>query len=115
MAASISKRDASTKTAEQLDDENFRRQNVTFAEKADRFREDFGADVFTLVRRKGKLMVYTSRNSLDDPQWPLRPGEIANYFPKVIKTPEIMKILKSRKQSDGLKVVVEGGNTASMQ
>lgn len=77
-----------TKTAEQLKDENFRRQQLTFAEKGDRLRA-FDADVFILVRRKGKLMIYTSRNSLDDPQWPLRPEEIARYYPlPVIKTPE---------------------------
>jgi hypothetical protein len=86
------------KTAEQLDDENFRRQNVTFAEKAERRREEFGADVFILVRRKGKLMVYTSRNSLDDRQWPLRGREITNYYPKTIKTPETLRNLRRRQK-----------------
>lgn len=86
------------KTADQLDDENFRRQRVTLVEKADRFRELFGADVFILVRRKGKLMVYTSRNSLNDPQWPLRPGQIETYFPKSTKTPETFTILKGKRK-----------------
>jgi hypothetical protein len=87
-AKSSSKRGITKKTAEQLKDENFRRQKLTFAEKGDRLRV-FDADVFILVRRKGKLMIYTSRNSLDNPQWPLRPEEIARYYPlPVIKTPE---------------------------
>jgi len=99
MAETSSEREVTKKTAEQLNDENFRRQNVTFAEKADRLREEFGADVFILVRRKGKLLVYTSRDSLDDPQWPLRRGEITDYYPKLVKTPETLKILKrSRKR-----------------
>ena len=97
MAASSSEREATKKTANQLNDENFRRQNVTFAEKAERLREEFGADVFILVRRKGRLMVYTSRNSLDDPQWPLRPGEIANYYPKSMKMPETLKIAEKKR------------------
>jgi len=85
--ADSSKRGIKKKTAEQLKDENFRRQILTFEEKGDKLREDFGADVFVLVRRKGKVRVYTSRNSLDDPQWPLRLEEIARYYPlPVIKT-----------------------------
>jgi hypothetical protein len=67
MAESSSKREVTKKTAERLDDENFRRQNVTLVEKADRIRELFGANVFILVWRKGKFIVYTSRNSLNDP------------------------------------------------
>jgi hypothetical protein len=94
MAETSSEREVTKKTAEQVNNENFRRQNVTFAKKADRLREEFGADVFILVRRKGKLLVYTSRDSLDDPQWPLQPGEIADYYPKLIKTPETLKVLK---------------------
>jgi len=61
---------SSKKTPKQLEDENFRRQSVTFEEKADRLREEFGADVFLLVRRKGKLTGYTSSMALDDPRWP---------------------------------------------
>lgn len=87
------------KTAEQLRDENFRRQNLTFAEKGDRLGEEFGADVFILVRRKGKLTVYTSRNSLDDPRWPLRPEDIASYYPKLIKTPETFKIRREKPET----------------
>ena len=68
MAQSPFKREVTKKTAEQLDDENFRRQNMSFAEKADRLREEFSADVFMLVRRREKLIVYTSRDSLNDPQ-----------------------------------------------
>ena len=99
MAKSSSKRGIMKKTAEQLRDENFRRQNVTYAEKGDRFREDFGADVFILVLRKGKLTIYTSRNSLDDPQWPLRPEEIASYYPKLIRTPETFKIHEKKPET----------------
>jgi hypothetical protein len=37
-------------------------------------------------------MVYTSRNSLDDPQWSLQPQENATYYPlPVIKTPDTFK------------------------
>jgi hypothetical protein len=68
------------KTIQQLTDENFGRQNISFLEEGDRLWEDFGADVFMLVRRKGNLTGNTSRSSLDDPQWPLRPEEIAKYY-----------------------------------
>jgi len=94
-----SKRGITKKTAEQLRDENFRRQNLTYAEKGDRLRADFGADVFILVLRKGKLTIYTSRNSLDDPQWPLRPEEIASYYPKLIRTPETLKIREKKPET----------------
>lgn len=92
MTKSSSKGGITKKTAEQLRNENFRRQNLTYAEKGNRLRKDFGADVFILVRRKGKLTIYTSRNSLDDPQWPLRPEEIASYYPRLIRTPETFKV-----------------------
>ncbi len=98
MAKSSSKRGITKKTTEQLRDENFRRQNCTYAEKGDRLRE-FGADVFVLVLRKGKLTIYTSRNSLDDPQWPLRREEIASYYPKLIKTPETFKICEKKPET----------------
>jgi hypothetical protein len=76
------------KTAEQLNDENFRRQIQTFEAKGDKLRENFGADVFVLVRRKGRVRVYTSRQSLGDPEWPLRREEIAKHYPlPMIKTP----------------------------
>jgi len=115
-AKSSSKRGITKKTAEQLKDENFRRQKETIAEKGDRLRK-FDADVFILVKRKGKLMIYTSRNSLDDPQWPLRLEEIATYYPlPVIKTPETFESHERRQniisqtfpresetQGDGLK------------
>jgi hypothetical protein len=65
-AKSSSKREIPRKTAEQLKDENFRRQKIKLAEKGDRLRK-FDADVFMLVRRKGKLTIYTSRTSLEDP------------------------------------------------
>jgi len=88
IAKSSSKRGTTKKTAEQLKDENFRRQKETIAEKGERLRK-FDADVFILVKRKGKLMIYTSRNSLDDPQWPLRLEEIARYYSlPMIMSPE---------------------------
>jgi hypothetical protein len=93
---SSSKRGITKKTAEQLKNKNFRRQRLTFAEKGDRLRA-FDADVFILVRRKGKLVMYTSRSSLDDSQWPLRPEEIARYYPlPVIKTPETFESRKRK-------------------
>lgn len=58
------------KTAEQLSDERFRRQILTFEAKGDKLRENVGADVFVLIRRKGRLRVYTSRRFLGDPEWP---------------------------------------------
>jgi hypothetical protein len=64
---SSSKRGITKKTAEQLKDENFRRQKTIFTEKGDRLRE-FNANIFILLRRKGKLTIYTSRKSLNDPQ-----------------------------------------------
>jgi hypothetical protein len=99
------------KTAEQLRDENFRRQILTFEAKGDTLTEDFSADVFLLVKRKGKLRVYTSRASLDDPQWPLRREEIARYYPlPVIKTSNIFtnrerkaKIMRSTFQAGSVR------------
>ena len=69
------------KTRKQLDNENFRRQTLTLAKKGNRLKEAYDADVFILVRRKGKLTVYTSCESLDDPQWPLLPEKIKSYYP----------------------------------
>lgn len=61
---------------------------LTFEAKGDTLREDFDADVFILIRRKGKIRVYTSRNSLCNLQWPLKKEEIAKYYPMpVVKTP----------------------------
>lgn len=66
--AGASKRGIKKKTTDQLKDENFRRQIQTFGAKGDLLRKAFGADIFVLVRRKGKHMVYTSRNSVEDHQ-----------------------------------------------
>lgn len=105
--AESSKQAIKRKTAEQIRDENFRRQNLTFAAKGDKLRREFEADVFVLIRRKGKLMVYTSRNSLDDPQWPLRPEQIARYYPlPVIKTPATFKSCKRKQEYTLSKVQV---------
>lgn len=80
------------KTAEQLSDERFRRQILTFEAKGDKLRENFGADVFVLVRRKGRVRVYTSRKSLGDPEWPLRREEIARHYPlPMVKTSETFR------------------------
>ena len=91
MVESSCKQVTTKKTAEQLKDENFRRQKRTFAEKGDRLRK-LDADVFILLRRKGKLTIYTSRDRLDDPLWPLRQEDIARYYPlPVVKTAETFK------------------------
>lgn len=75
------------RTAEELKNENFRRQLLTYESKADTLRDNFQADIYFLVRRKGKLRVYTSRSSLSDSHWPLLPEQIAEYYPlPVIKT-----------------------------
>ena len=68
------------KTAEQLTDDNFRRQNITFEKKGYRL-SGFDADVFILVRRKGKLSGFTSRSCLNDPHWPPKLEEIAKHYP----------------------------------
>jgi hypothetical protein len=67
MAESFFKREIiKKKTADQFNDKNFRRQNVIFAKKVNKFKKEFSADIFILVRRKGKLLIYTSRDSLND-------------------------------------------------
>jgi hypothetical protein len=70
-AKSSYKQATTKKTAKQLKDENFRRQEKTFIKKGDRLRK-LNANVFILLRRKGKLTIYTSRDRLDDPLWPLQ-------------------------------------------
>ena len=87
--AQASMRGTRKKTVEQLSDENFRRQILTFEAKGDKLRENFGADVFVLVRRKGRVRVYTSRKSLGDLEWPLQREEITKHYPlPMVKTSE---------------------------
>jgi len=81
------------KTAEQLRDEKFRRQILTFEAKGEKLRENFGADVFVLVRRKGRVRVYTSRKSLSNPEWPPQREEIAKHYPlPMVKTSETFQL-----------------------
>ncbi|PMD62553.1 uncharacterized protein K444DRAFT_525224, partial [Hyaloscypha bicolor E] len=52
--------------------DNFRRRKITFMEKADELRSEFGYDIYVLGRRNGKLFNYISRDrSRDRPSWPL--------------------------------------------
>jgi hypothetical protein len=53
--------------------DNFRRRKITFMEKADELRSEFGCDIYVLGQRNGKLFNYTSREELsrDGPSWPL--------------------------------------------
>lgn len=85
-------REIKKKTGEQRSGENFRRQILTFEAKGDKLREDFGADVFVLVRRKGRIRVYTSRKSLSDSEWPLPREAIAEHYPlPMVKTSDTFR------------------------
>jgi hypothetical protein len=110
MAQSHSQCYFTNKTPEQLHNENFRRQNITFVEKADRLRKEFGADMFVLIRRKGKLTVYTSRDSLIDSQWPLQLRDITDYYPKTMKTPET---IECRQRNRNLRIQAKTRNKKS--
>lgn len=55
--------------------DNFRRRKITFMEKADELRSEFGCDIYILGRRNGKLFNYTSR---DGPFWPLSLTEVVS-------------------------------------
>jgi hypothetical protein len=55
--------------------DNFRRRKITFIEKADELRSEFGCDIYVLGRRNGKLFNYTSR---DGPSWPLSLTEVVS-------------------------------------
>jgi hypothetical protein len=59
--------------------DNFRRRKITFIEKADELRSEFGCDIYVLGRRNGKLFDYTSRDrSRDGPSWPLSLTEVVS-------------------------------------
>jgi hypothetical protein len=101
-AKSSSKREIPRKTAEQLKDENFRRQNIKLAEKGDRLRT-FDADVFMLVRRKGKLTIYTSRTSLEDPQAAMQRGQHRHRMLPMLASASASA---SRRRSSSIRIVV---------
>jgi len=59
--------------------DNFRRRKITFMEKADELRSEFGCDIYVLGRRNGKLFNYTSKeSSRDGPSWPLSLTEVVS-------------------------------------
>ncbi|PMD49856.1 uncharacterized protein K444DRAFT_604812 [Hyaloscypha bicolor E] len=59
--------------------DNFRRRKITFMEKADELRSEFGYNIYVLGRRNGKLFNYISR---DRPSWPLSLTEVDQSYPR---------------------------------
>ena len=96
--AESSTRQVPKKTAEQLKDKNYRRQKLTFKQKGDTLRKEFGADIFILLRQKGKLEIYISRDSLINTRWPLQLDEIAEYYPTLINTPRCSGVAQGREE-----------------
>ncbi|KIM94289.1 hypothetical protein OIDMADRAFT_34859 [Oidiodendron maius Zn] len=58
---------------------NFQRREITFMEKADELRSEFGRDMYVLGRSNGKLFNYTSR---DGPSWRLSLTEVDQSYPR---------------------------------
>ncbi|RDL42413.1 uncharacterized protein BP5553_02392 [Venustampulla echinocandica] len=58
-------------------------ESITFMEKADELRSEFGYDIYVLGRRNGKLVNYTSKgSSRDGPSWPLSLTEVDQSYPR---------------------------------
>jgi hypothetical protein len=57
--------------------ENFRRRKINLISKADDIHRLFGADVFLVIRKKGKYCGYNSREELS---WPPRKEELVSLF-----------------------------------
>jgi len=55
--------------------ENFRRRKENLISKADDLHRLFGADVFLVIRKKGK---YSGYNSTEELEWPPRQEELVS-------------------------------------
>jgi hypothetical protein len=62
--------------------ENFRRRKINIISKADDLQRFFGADVFLVIRKKGKLCGYISR---DKPDWPPTKEELVSLSYRRLK------------------------------
>ena len=62
--------------------ENFRQRKINLINKADNLHRFFRADVFLVIRKKGKYSGYNSREELD---WPLTKGELVSLFYRYLK------------------------------
>jgi len=63
--------------------ENFRRRKINLISKADDLYRFFGADVFLVIRKKGKYSGYNSREKLD---WPPTKEELVSLSFRHLKT-----------------------------
>jgi hypothetical protein len=57
--------------------ENFRRRKVNLISKADDLYRVFGADVFLIIRKRGRYCAYNSREGLD---WPPTKEQLVSLF-----------------------------------
>ncbi|PMD66297.1 uncharacterized protein K444DRAFT_517953, partial [Hyaloscypha bicolor E] len=89
--------------------DNFRRRKITFIEKADELRSEFGYNIYVLGQRNGKLFNYISRNrSRDRPSWLLSLIEVNQSYPRperyilasFLKRDTKSLLYKSRKRRD---------------
>ena len=62
--------------------ENFRRRKINLINKADDLHRFFRADVFLVIRKKGKYSRYNSREELD---WPPTKGELVSLSYRHLK------------------------------
>ena len=63
--------------------ENFRRRKINLISKADDLHRFFGADIFLVIRKKGKYSGYNLREELD---WPLIKKELISLSFRHLKT-----------------------------
>jgi hypothetical protein len=65
------------KSKKRAQDANFRKQKDTMIKKAERMRQNFDADIYILIRRKGRLYGYCGKtDSEPHTKWPLSEDEI---------------------------------------
>jgi hypothetical protein len=57
--------------------ENFRRRKINLINKADDIHRFFGADVFLVIRKRGRYYAYISRERLD---WPPKKEQLVSLF-----------------------------------
>ncbi|PMD51123.1 uncharacterized protein K444DRAFT_544809, partial [Hyaloscypha bicolor E] len=100
--------------------DNFRRRKITFMEKADELRSEFGYNIYVLGRRNGKLFNYISR---DRPSWPLSLIEvISSSYPRAerytpasfLKRGTKSLLYKGRKEQDNPIVRIKDFQTGNV-
>ncbi|KAH6667811.1 hypothetical protein B0J14DRAFT_658590 [Halenospora varia] len=72
--------------------ENFRRRKINLISKADDLHRFFGADIFLVIRKRGRYCAYYSREELD---WPPTKEQLEHSHPlPKIRTPADFDVTK---------------------